>query len=349
MHTQLALMLIFLFVSFGCAGEDARKTWTDSSGKFQVEGTFVKCEDYQVTLDTDSRQVTLPLTRLCQEDQAAVKQIVREKERIPNSVVEVLEVFDKCRQTALSDLEQAEKDSVSKASKAANDEELRRLELFRNNPTLFPGGFRSESEGARAAGQNRIDSIRSKFDAERKKLTATMVVPRFRYEDVEYRVGLATLGLYEGRFSVEKVLDANTVLVRALGRAEDDPGTYFCLKQPGGAPIGPISFDSVLHYITGQKEIRFDDGAETTIRQYCVVEPFSQSMEELEEAWKKWKSPASPDLDPEREAQRRLNSAKLRFKIESKREAAQQMLREIIGKFPGTIAAAEAQELIEEK
>ena len=201
------------------------------------------------------------------------------------------------------------------------------------------GSSRDAIEGVRAAGDARARSVKERYEAEKKKIAAAMFVPRFRFKD-GVQTGLPTLGLYEGKFSVEKVLAADLVLVRAYGKNADDHDSHLCLKQPGGAPLGRISLDSQLYSVSGRRKVGISGGS------CCVLEPFPHSLDELEAAWKKWKRPAAAELDPEREAQRRLNLAKVRLKITSKKEAAQQELQDIVDKFPGTKAADDAGKII---
>ena len=57
------------------ATADEKRTWTDNTGKFRVEATFVHLDGENVVLQSvsDGKQMTLPLTRLSDADQKYVK------------------------------------------------------------------------------------------------------------------------------------------------------------------------------------------------------------------------------------------------------------------------------------
>ena len=58
------------------------RTWTDSSGKFQVEARFLRLADDQVTIEQEGgKQITLPLTRLSAADQAYVNSLGQSNSR----------------------------------------------------------------------------------------------------------------------------------------------------------------------------------------------------------------------------------------------------------------------------
>ncbi len=58
------------------AQADSMRTWTDSSGKFQVQARFVRREGDQVTIEQEGgKQTTLPLDRLSAADQAYVNSL----------------------------------------------------------------------------------------------------------------------------------------------------------------------------------------------------------------------------------------------------------------------------------
>lgn len=50
------------------------RTWTDTTGKYKTEAEFVEIKDGQVTLKkSDGRILTLPLSRLCEDDQKLIR------------------------------------------------------------------------------------------------------------------------------------------------------------------------------------------------------------------------------------------------------------------------------------
>lgn len=61
------------------------RTWSDATGTFKVEATFVKSADGKVTLRrTDGREVTVPLDRLSAEDQKYVDQALSGAKSVEN-------------------------------------------------------------------------------------------------------------------------------------------------------------------------------------------------------------------------------------------------------------------------
>lgn len=69
---QFAMALLLLSVLPG-ASEAAERTWTDSTGKFQVEAEFIKVQDDAVLLRrTDGRTIRVPLNRLSEKDRQHV-------------------------------------------------------------------------------------------------------------------------------------------------------------------------------------------------------------------------------------------------------------------------------------
>jgi len=113
-----------------------KRVWTYNAGAVRLEAAFVKCEDYQVTLDKGNGLVVLPLTKLSAHDRGVVNEILRQRDHIPDDVVKVLEGFDSRRLKMLASLKDKGKDAISGMSKASNDEELRAFERYRSNPAL---------------------------------------------------------------------------------------------------------------------------------------------------------------------------------------------------------------------
>ncbi len=64
---------------FATASEtDKLRTWKDSTGKFTIEAEFISLSGDNITLKRkDGKELTLPLSRLSSEDQAAAKQLAK--------------------------------------------------------------------------------------------------------------------------------------------------------------------------------------------------------------------------------------------------------------------------------
>jgi len=76
MKTRMHIGIIALSAFSLCASAfgQASRTWSDSTGKFKINATFVAVEDGKVKLKrTDGTSVSLPLTRLSAADQAYVR------------------------------------------------------------------------------------------------------------------------------------------------------------------------------------------------------------------------------------------------------------------------------------
>ena len=69
------LAIVLLSFSVGAPPAFAR-TWTDSSGKYEIEAEFVSFEDGIVTLKkTDGKITELPLDKLSEADREHVKSL----------------------------------------------------------------------------------------------------------------------------------------------------------------------------------------------------------------------------------------------------------------------------------
>lgn len=56
------------------------RTWTDSSGKFKIEADFKEIVEGQVKLERpDGKKVSLPLAKLCKDDQAYLKDLLKRR------------------------------------------------------------------------------------------------------------------------------------------------------------------------------------------------------------------------------------------------------------------------------
>lgn len=75
--TARSFLLLLLCSWTALAEASAARTWTDRTGKHQVQAAFVSFEDGKVRLrKTDGAVITLPLEKLCSADQQYVKQLV---------------------------------------------------------------------------------------------------------------------------------------------------------------------------------------------------------------------------------------------------------------------------------
>ena len=73
----LAPALVLLILS---ASHAETRTWTDSTGKHKVEGDFLEILEGQVKLQrTDGKKVSLPLSKLSKEDQAYLRELVKNR------------------------------------------------------------------------------------------------------------------------------------------------------------------------------------------------------------------------------------------------------------------------------
>src|SRR5580765_6302141 len=76
--TFLALAAVASSASFA-AGE--LRTWTDSTGKFEIKAKFVKLADGKVTLEQeDGSEIEIPLKKLSAADQKAASDAAKDSE-----------------------------------------------------------------------------------------------------------------------------------------------------------------------------------------------------------------------------------------------------------------------------
>ena len=150
MQIRLSLILVALLASYSWEDGPAMRTWTDAAGKFRVKAAFVECEDYRVTLDTGDRKLTLPFTRLSADDQLAVRDILRLREKIPDDIVKVLDAFEKKRQAKLGAIGERETEAAVRAARAAHDKELEMFRFHQENPIL--GEFAGRDRGRSSCG-----------------------------------------------------------------------------------------------------------------------------------------------------------------------------------------------------
>jgi len=70
-----------------CCGQSAARTWTDSTGKYKIEGKFIKVTDDQVAiLRDDGKVVRVPLAKLSEADQQHARKLAKPTDESPFSV-----------------------------------------------------------------------------------------------------------------------------------------------------------------------------------------------------------------------------------------------------------------------
>jgi hypothetical protein len=75
------IVFIFTFSIVSLGAQEVEREWVDKSGKFKINATFQKLEDSQVFLvRTDGAAIKIPFDGLSLEDQAYVRESIREAE-----------------------------------------------------------------------------------------------------------------------------------------------------------------------------------------------------------------------------------------------------------------------------
>jgi hypothetical protein len=126
-----ALLTALILLMAGWADEPLR-TWTDASGKFTIQGKFIKLEDGKVTLEkADGTQVTIEESKLKFEDRSEARQAngrVRRSENAKNSAQSPFKEVGKADRHSQASQQMAELRKRLEPARASGVIELKKID-----------------------------------------------------------------------------------------------------------------------------------------------------------------------------------------------------------------------------
>lgn len=269
-----SLVLLHTIAVYGFADEEVR-TWSDASGKFSLQATYISCVDFQVSLRKGNGELlTIPVTRLCDQDQKYVGARVLESQKPPKEMADILAYLEVCRDAAIATLEMQKTERNSSAQDGdptVDQEALDRYNEFREkNPNYgLPQGFneqfgansRERVEFARANERQRHVSKIKAIDGAIKELKSSLFVPTYTVRDFEQQLEAVRSIVYEPMLR-EKGLGDDADALKAAVRLDYKSIGYYKLR---------IHVDSILDENTAIVSARTgDDDAFDFSANFCL-------------------------------------------------------------------------------
>ena len=369
------LVLLALCLN-GFADENVIRKWSDSSGKFSLEATYVSCDDYQVALiKANGDSLTVPVTRLCAQDQEYVKSRVLETQKPSKEIADLLAYLEVCRDAAVLELEQEKTNTFGNADEKKVMDEYN--EFYALNPELrkFEPSSRGRIETARGKAKQEQAAKLKAIDRVIKELKKSLFVPTYTvnqfgeqlaavssltYEQMYREKGLnadadalhnavrlnhKSVGYYQLRVRVDNIQNETMAIVSAKnGTDEFDVSDAFCLECDTRSIRHGSEFDlpNQLYFAKSVTKVSYPTGDNTSVsnQTVLVIAPYPVTPKQLEDEFARSKKARSVVFDPTRESMARLQKAKAVLKTD--RISSVSQMQEILAKFPGTIAATEA-------